>query len=54
MPNLTIEMGHALWDLSRQALENPALHQMLRFEFKLRHDVESSVLNTILVKLAGK
>jgi len=30
MPNLTVEMGHALWDLSRQALENPALHQMLR------------------------
>ena len=32
-------------------LRNGALHQMLRFEFKLRHDVESSVLDTISVKL---
>ena len=30
MPNLTIEMGHALWDLSRRALEVPALAKLLR------------------------
>lgn len=30
MPNLTVEMGHVLWDMSRQALADPALSQLLR------------------------
>lgn len=30
MPNLTVAMGHALWDLSRRALKVPALAELLR------------------------
>ena len=29
MPNLTVEMGHALWDLSRHAVQNPELSALL-------------------------
>ena len=30
MPNLTVAMGHALWDLSRRAMDQPALADQLR------------------------